>query len=91
MLKAFFTVEGSRESYSERLRRSSHSSVSSLLEGLAQTRAELVLGTAGDVFQVSYKETDLDVDKIMKATMQYRERTHYTQAEHENYENINGD
>ena len=91
MLKAFFTVEGSRESYSERLRSSSHSSVSSLLEGLAQTRAELVLGTAGDVFQVSYKETDLVMDKIMKATMAERERTQYTQAEHENYDNINGD
>ena len=56
--KHFFTVEGSRERCSERLQENTYCSVSSLLgKGLAQSGAKLVLGTASDIFQVSWKAT----------------------------------
>jgi hypothetical protein len=49
-----FTVEGRRENYRERLQEKTHSSVLSLLgKRLAKTSAKLVLGTAGNVLQVS--------------------------------------
>jgi hypothetical protein len=55
--KAYFTVEGSRERYSERLQENTYSRSSSLLgKSLAQTGAKLVLGTTSDVFQVSWKQ-----------------------------------
>ena len=56
--KAYFTVEGSRERYSERLQENTYSSSLSLLgKSLAQTGAKLVLGTTSDVFQMSWKES----------------------------------
>jgi hypothetical protein len=58
LLKAYFTVEGSRERYSERLQENRSSRVLGLLgKSLAHTGAKLVLGTTGDVFQVSWKKT----------------------------------
>ena len=64
LLKAYFTVEGSRERYSERLQENRSSRVLGLLgKSLAHTGAKLVLGTTGDVFQVSWKKTSTSASR----------------------------